>query len=435
MKPLAFHKDLQYYKFCTYGFLKNLRFFEPFLYLFFLEKGLTYLQIGTLITIREVLRNVLEIPTGMFSDILGRRRTMTGSFLFYILSFMVFYLSSSFGVFFVAMIFYAVGDAFRTGTHKAMIFEYLHIRGWEHEKVEYYGHTRSWSQVGSAVSSLLAAGIVFYAGSYSSVFLFSSVPYFLDLLLMITYPKALDGKVAKGSWKMIRGAFREIIRVTVRSLREKSTVRALSNIALYSGYFRVVKDYYQPVLATLAAGLALHIRGIGQKQMSALLIGIMYFALYMGTSRASRNAGRFASRYDSYPVFLNRSLLAGLFLVLFSGVFFLFHPPWYWLVVIPFSMIYLLENIRRPVGVAYVSEIFPSHILATVLSTESQVRSLFAAILAPVTGFLIDKFGVATGLILVSLFLLALSSLVKLKVAGRDLEKGKTYLRDREREA
>ena len=292
MNSLTVHKDLQYYKFCTYGFLKNLRFFEPFLYLFFLEKGLTYLQIGTLITIREVLRNVLEIPTGMFSDILGRRRTMTGSFLFYILSFMVFYLSSSFGVFIVAMMLYAVGDAFRTGTHKAMIFEYLRIRGWEHQKVAYYGHTRSWSQVGSAVSSLLAAGIIFYSGKYSSVFLFSSVPYFLDLLLMITYPKELDGKVEKGSWQKILGSFREIVRVTVRSLREKSTIRALSNIALYSGYFRVVKDYYQPVLATLAAGLALHIQGLGHKQLSALLIGIMYFVLYLGTSRASRNAGK-----------------------------------------------------------------------------------------------------------------------------------------------
>jgi len=420
MIQFSFHKDLQYYKFCAYGFLKNLRFFEPFLYLFFLEKGLTYLQIGTLITIREILRNVFEIPTGMLSDILGRRRTMIGSFLFYIISFMIFYLTSSYGVFVVAMLFYAVGDAFRTGTHKAMIFEYLRIQGWEHEKVGYYGHTRSWSQIGSAVSSLLAAGIVFYLGSYSSVFLFSAIPYFLDLLLMITYPRELDGQKEKVSWNVILGSFREIVVPMIRSFRNKITVKAFSNIALYSGYFRVVKDYYQPVLATLAAGLVLHINGIGEKQMSALLIGIMYFILYLGTSRASSNAERFSSLFDSFPAFLNRSLLIGLFLALITGVFFLLHPPWYWLVVIPFSMIYLLENIRRPVGVAYVSEIFPSHILATVFSTESQVRSLFAAILAPVIGFLTDKFGVAVGLILVSLFLLALTPLVMLKETGRE---------------
>ena len=73
MRP-GFKKDLQFYKFSLYGFLKNLRFFEPFLYLFFLEKGLNFLQIGTLITIREITRNVLEIPAGVLADSFGRRR-------------------------------------------------------------------------------------------------------------------------------------------------------------------------------------------------------------------------------------------------------------------------------------------------------------------------------------------------------------------------
>ena len=39
-----FRKDLQYYKFCLYGFLKNLRFFEAFLILFFLEGGLSFFE-------------------------------------------------------------------------------------------------------------------------------------------------------------------------------------------------------------------------------------------------------------------------------------------------------------------------------------------------------------------------------------------------------
>ena len=41
-------KDKQYFKFCLYGFLKNLRFFEPFLIIFFLQNELTYLEIGSL---------------------------------------------------------------------------------------------------------------------------------------------------------------------------------------------------------------------------------------------------------------------------------------------------------------------------------------------------------------------------------------------------
>ena len=76
-----FVKNLQYYKFCMYGFLKNLRFFEPFLILFFVEQGLSFLQIGTLYAIREIATNLLEIPTGIIADALGRRRTLIRSLI------------------------------------------------------------------------------------------------------------------------------------------------------------------------------------------------------------------------------------------------------------------------------------------------------------------------------------------------------------------
>ncbi|MDO7976343.1 hypothetical protein [Oceanotoga teriensis] len=45
-----FEKDKQYYKFCMYGFFKNLRFFEPFFMLFLKEKGLSFTEIGSLLT-------------------------------------------------------------------------------------------------------------------------------------------------------------------------------------------------------------------------------------------------------------------------------------------------------------------------------------------------------------------------------------------------
>ena len=90
-----FDRDLQYYKFCAYGFLKDLRFFEPFLLLLFLDKGLSYLQVGSLYALREVMINIVEIPSGIMADAMGRRRTMIMSFLAYIVSFGLFFFSQS----------------------------------------------------------------------------------------------------------------------------------------------------------------------------------------------------------------------------------------------------------------------------------------------------------------------------------------------------
>jgi hypothetical protein len=66
------------FRFSLYGFLKNQRYFEPFLVLALLEKGLGFFEIGLLIGFRELTVNLLEIPSGAVADVWGRRRSMIG---------------------------------------------------------------------------------------------------------------------------------------------------------------------------------------------------------------------------------------------------------------------------------------------------------------------------------------------------------------------
>lgn len=408
----TFDKNLQYYKFSLYGFLKNLQFFEPFLYLFFLEKGITFLQIGTLITIREISRNILEIPAGILADALGRRRAMIAAFIFYLLSFLLFYFSPGYPLFIAAMLFYAFGDAFRTGTHKAMIFEYLKIRGWEDQKVHYYGHTRSASQFGSALSSVLAGVIVFYSGNYSLIFLFSGVPYLLDLFLMFSYPKELDGKRVRLQGKRIRDNFKDVIHEIIYSFKQPALIKTISNISIFSGYYRAVKDYIQPVLQLFAAGIALHL-GIQGEKATAVLVGFIYFFIYILSAFTSRRSGRFAERFYNLCRPLNISLIAGIGLGVMSGVLFTRETGIIVaLGILVFVGIYMVENLRKPIGVAYVSDILNKDILATALSTESQVKSIFSAIIAPVIGLFADLYGVGVALLIVSVLVGILVPLV-----------------------
>ena len=134
------------FRFSLYGFLKNQRYFEPFLVLIFLEKGLSFFLIGLLIGFREVAVNLLEIPSGAIADLFGRRKSMILSFVAYIASFAVFGLARNIGLLFVAMSLFAVGEAFRTGTHKAMIFTWLRLQDRTDERTKVYGYTRSWSK-------------------------------------------------------------------------------------------------------------------------------------------------------------------------------------------------------------------------------------------------------------------------------------------------
>lgn len=391
----TFNKDLQYYKFCLYGFLKSLRFFVPFLILFFLEKGMTFLQIGTLYAIREIGTNIFEVPSGFLADVLGRRKTMVASFLFYIMSFILFYFGNDYLLFSVAMMVFALGEAFRTGVHKAMIFEYLKLKGWAKQKVYYYGHTRSWSQIGSAVSSLLAGVIVFYDGAYQAIFLYSIVPYILGLFLMISYPKVLEGTSIVSKDSNLKDKFQSLWQSFYSAFKSPVILQAVGNISLFSGFYKAVKDYLQPVLQSLALSMPLLLFW-EEKERTAIVVGLIYFIIFMLGSFTSRNAGGIASKFQKLQKPINISLLLALSFGLLSGLF--FHWGFVLLSIILYLFIFMLEGLQKPMGIAFFADRIDTKILASALSAQSQIKTIWASILAILLGFFVDQFGVGIGL-------------------------------------
>ncbi len=414
--PITFKKDRQYYKFCAYGFLKNLDFFDPFLILFFREKGMTFLEIGTLYAIREITINIFEIPTGLLADALGRRRTLISAFAFYIISFFIFYFSANYLVFVVAILFYGYGDAFRSGVHKAMIFEYLKINNWQNQKTHYYGHTRSWSQTGSAVSAVIAGLIVYISGNYSMVFLAATIPYVLDLILISTYPAALDGRRSELKRSEILRNFRETFNDFIDSFKNQFVLRAILTQAVYTGYYKAVKDYLQPVLKTLALGLPFFALA-RTEQRAAIVVGVVYFFVYMATAWMSRHSGRFAEKFKNLSKPLNITMFIGLVMGGLSG--FMYHQQWVWIAIVLFVGILLVENLRKPIGIAAVADQLEKDIMATAMSAESQAETLVAAMLAPILGYFADLWGVGAAIALVSVLLLVLFPLYNARTKSK----------------
>ena len=405
-------RDLQFWKFRAYGFLKNLRFFDPFLILFLRDAGLSFLAIGTLISIREISTNLLEIPTGVLADAFGRRKAMLFGFGSYILSFILFYLGSTYWMFAMAMIAFAFGDTFRSGTHKAMILEHLRITGCEHHKVTYYGKTRAASQFGSALASLIAAGLVIWTGSYRIIFLASTIPYVLNFLLLASYPSALDGEhIARGrmGWQVIGSQFTFAIRGLWALLRDPCTVRGLMSSASFDALFKATKDYLQPIVQAqaLALPILLSLRG---EQRTAILVGCVYFLIYLATSFASSNAGTFQAHLKTPARGINLTLITGIALLVLAGI-----ASWRGLAsvaIVAFLSAYILQNLRRPLIIGYLADRMEHCSMASGLSVEAQLRTLIMAGLAPLLGWLADRIGVGAGILLVSVGILLITPLL-----------------------
>ncbi|MFO7731240.1 MAG: MFS transporter [Spirochaetia bacterium] len=407
-----FSKDIQFWKFSFYGFVKNLRFFDPYLILFFREVGISYFEIGILFGIREIATNILEIPSGIIADSYGRRRSMMAAFVAYIFSFLVFYFFPAFVPYIGAMMLFALGEAFRTGTHKAMILDYITRRGIADQKVHYYGHTRSWAQRGSALSALLAGLIVFAHGQYHQVFLYSIIPYIIGFLLLKSYPKYLDfssetvgagsgpqaGEEAVNSDEAVGQKIKRSLRASVQAtlldfrdlLKYRQLRRLMLNSSLYDGVFKTSKDYIQPIMRNLALGLPV-LLALGEQKRVALVIGGLYFILYMLTATVSQRAGKVSEWFSTPEKGLNLTYLVSIITMVAVGVSMRYNASL--VAVVLFIGFYVLQNLRRPMTVGYVSEKIKGTVMATGLSTESQLKTIVVAVASPIFGALVGSIG------------------------------------------
>jgi len=124
---------------------------------------------------------------------------------------------------------------------------------------------------------------------------------------------------------------------------------------------------------------------------------------------ASRNSGVFADRFNNLEAPLNGTLLVGIGTGLLSGLALLLEIPL--LAVVLYLGIYIIENLRKPMGIAYVSERMDKAALASSLSVESQAETLFSAVIALLLGFFSNLLGLGLGILVVSgmCFVLALA--------------------------
>ncbi|MCK4282835.1 MAG: MFS transporter [Candidatus Brocadiae bacterium] len=400
------------FKFCAYGFLKNLRFFEPFLYLFFLTKGLTYTQIGVLIGVRAMTVYVLEIPTGIIADLTGRRRAMVLAFASYLLSFAVFSATSSFWLFVPAMFLFGAGEAFRSGTHKAMIMQHLDVEGLSALKVHYYGTTRSISRLGSAASVLMAGVIVYATGGYHLIFVAAIPPYVLGLLLMFTYPPELDGEVGKAAPP--KAMFRHMAD-SFKSIRQNRELdKVVVNTAVFESFFKVAKDYLQPILKQAALAMPiLAAIGVREGGKAAVLITPVYFAIYLNEFFSSRYSGRFADRIGHLGKALNGLFWAFAVSFVLVGVF--LRTALLPLAVVMFFLFYTLNNLRKPVVIGFLSDTVEPQQRATVLSVQAQTVAIMQAAIAPMLGLIADHLGIHSVFLIGGFILLGAGLVLRLQ--------------------
>ncbi|MEA1939685.1 MAG: MFS transporter [Candidatus Caldatribacteriota bacterium] len=379
-------------KFCLYGFLKNLRFFEPYLYIYLIQVvGLNLFQIGTLFSIREAITYIFEVPSGILADQYGKKTELVICFIFYIISFFFFYVGGHYSIILIAMLFYGLGEAFRSGTHKAMIYAYLEQKGWFKHKTFVYGRTRSFSLIGSSLSAFAAIFLVIKLPKMQTIFLFSIIPYILDFLLIWSYPNSLNEQVET------KLSMKKFWVYSINQLKEIFSNKALGKVilssSLFDGIFKILKDYIQPILKNLILISGIYmISSMNADTQLKIILGLIYGVMYIFSSMVSRNVYRLNLKYDSDKLMdISFDVLGVVFFIMFFAI----KSKITLIVILLYFILYLLKDGRRPLAVDVFGNYMRKKERATVMSVESQTRSFFMIILAPLFGYIADRFGIA----------------------------------------
>ena len=381
MEDLKKHR-LQITKFGFYGLLKNLRFFEPYMIIYFLFNDLNLFLVGVLFSIREIIIYIFEIPSGVIADRYGKKTELVICFMFYIMSFLIFFIATEFYMFVIAMSLYALGEAFRSGTHKSMIMSYMDQENIKSSKTKIYGLTRSYSLIGSMIASLVSIGLVLYLPEIRYLFLVAIIPYVLDLILILSYPNRLNEKRdVKFSFKAFVKHNIDNIKYTFMTGRVRN---AVFNSASYQATFKSIKDYIQPILISMSMGVLIF-NQFDEDEHTKIYIGFIYAVIYLVSAISSRNAYRVKS--IGKPGVLIAYIW--LFTAIAIGVLSFFLDSIF-VVGMMFLFLYVMMNIRKPLMVERIGDVTDSDKRATVLSAESQTASLLIVVFAPLIGLLAD---------------------------------------------
>ncbi len=381
-------------RFCGYTTLRNLRFHEPFLVLYLLmQLDLPYVAVGGLLAYEKILVGILETPLGVVTDRWGRRRGLIAMFLLGGVAFTIYALAAQSSHPLVWLILgqtiYGVAEALRSGTHKAIMLDWLDDQGRRDEATSVISLTRVFSKTSTGVGALAGGVMVWQMGTFVPLFWAVVVPCLAGAVLMWSYPRQLEGEWTRQSRqraKPIETTERWWPRF-VRILSGPGLLPLLAASVLFETQVKLAMAYLQPYLA---AGVELYdwsvIGGLG-----AVMIGVYYLAQGLAAG-VSSSLGPVLERHlkgrdrSLHAVHIAAVICFGLTVVsLWIGVI--------WPGVIGLLLLACLQNARRPVFIARLNELMDPYLRATTISLENQARSWVYAAMAVFTGAIADVWG------------------------------------------
>jgi MFS family permease len=385
MKFTGIHGNVLKYYF--YKPLSQLEIMRVITVLFLLSNDLSFKQILLLQAIHAITITIMEVPTGAFADIFGRKKTLISGSLLVTTGCFFYCIGSEFAVFTVGELLWATGTAIISGADDALLYDTLKQEKAEDKYKKIIGNI--WSLIflfegaGSILGGLLAT-ISFRIPIYATFVSFlSAVIIAFSFQEPEVYTKESE---AKFMFKQMKESVSYTIKKKVLSLL---ILYAAVNYILYAiGFY-----FYQPYMKAVGINIS--------------LFGVIYLVYNCMSALGSKYASEIEGKIGTVNTILLTSIFRYVPFIFMAT--FVSAPSVVLLLFVGFSV-----GLAGPIFSFYINKHTPSEKRATIISLAAMSRTVGFSILSPLFGWLADLYSFYFSILLSGILLLLITTVLQI---------------------
>lgn len=349
-------------------FIKGFRWFMvivPILVPFFKANNLSIQQIMILQALFSIAVVILEVPSGYFADIIGRKGSIIAGLGFSFVGLLTYSLLSGFWSFLLAEIVLGFGASFISGADSALIYDSLLEMSREEEYKKLEGRNQAIGNFSEGAASILAGFVAVISMRF---------PFYIQTFLTLPAMAIALTLIEPASHRENRRKpnILEIISVSKYALHENKQLKWLLIFSAIVGASTITMAWLtQPYF--MEVGLPLP------------LFGVIWAALQF-------SVGVFSLSAHSFEKALGKPTMLVLLVILIGVGYFslgLTKAIWGISLIIIF---YFVRGMNYPLLSGYINQLTKPKSRATILSMNSLLFRLLFSIMGPVFGFIADRY-------------------------------------------
>ncbi len=357
--------------------------------LFLLNRGLDLFQVSLVNLSFMMGIFIFEIPTGAYADYFGRKKSVILSSLFLMLALFIYFLSSNIVTFIIAEITAALAFTFASGALDAWMVDSLKMKGYTGKIDFVFSH----SAIIGKVATLLAGLIGAYIGSVNLALPFGAGAAVSLVAVFVSIFFLKENFIQKKAMNWT-GAVSQMVRVTKSSVtygvKHKVVLWLIISSVLATFAFQPINMYWSPRMNNLA----------GDK---IWLMGWVWAGVSFSMMMGGFLVKQLLKKDKSYTwILIPTVLILGIPILLIST------SNIFAVVLIGFITYELGRGMLAPVQKAYLNKHIPSEQRATVLSFDSMMGRLGAALGLVILGFVAKNYSIQMSWLISGILLLFL---------------------------